>query len=363
MYNRASDDGGGVAIDQFDPFLPHGETTDNGVQEGPLITRQWITFADNQLHSNLAGGDGGGLYATGGARLAVTRVFMTPEVRANRAGDNGGGIRVSYATHLFATDVAFRDNIANLNATAPNADPDNVRSGGGGVAARNSLVTLRRCSFVDNTAERFAGGAVDFVSCFEGGLTPVGGAAPVAGPHLAVIVDNQAAHNVVDPPYPFVFGGDARRTPAHRHRRARVEPLSSRGGDTSVSSTEIRMVSPALPAGAAEVVVRLASGPLDVRAAGMRAVPDPVLTDITPRSGVAGIRVTLSGTGFTPGAAVLAGERYGPKEAIPVVGRTGENELQVTMPPLQGGARLVTLSVVLPSGQRTPRDLAFTYLP
>src|SRR5687768_12158390 len=60
--------------------------------------------------------------------------------------------------------------VGNLANAAGVAD----KEGGGGVAARNSHVYLKICGFTTNEAAGFAGGAVYFVSCWEGGFGATG---------------------------------------------------------------------------------------------------------------------------------------------------------------------------------------------
>jgi hypothetical protein len=163
-WNLASDDGGGIAIDQFDPFLPAGLQEYHGVRASPLVPRRWITLERTSLHHNRARSDGGGLYATGGVLLSIkgsTDPAAPTLVSDNHAHENGGGIRVSYATNLHISDVQIRRNTANLAG---------AKNGGGGVAARNSIVTLERCDVGDNQVGNFGGAGVYVVSCYEGGF-------------------------------------------------------------------------------------------------------------------------------------------------------------------------------------------------
>lgn len=157
--NAASDDGGGVSIDQFDPFLP-GKSARYGIAPRPMTRRESIVLDDNVIRDNTAGSDGGGLYATGSVQLSITASGGHAAFTGNTAMENGGGVRVSYATRLAMSDVLIDHNRANLKGES---------NGGGGLAARNSSVTLRRCKFRANSSAG-RGGAVYFVSCFEGGI-------------------------------------------------------------------------------------------------------------------------------------------------------------------------------------------------
>ena len=162
-FNLSSDDGGGICIDQFDPFLPVGQPTFLGFSRGTLVPRQVIPMSGNFVHDNRCTEDGGGMYATGGVRLEITgdTVF-----RGNRAGQNGGGIRISYAVRLTATEATFSGNHCQTGGTGSN--------GGGGLAARNAEFHLTRCTFTDNVSNGFAGGGVYCITTFEGGFNERG---------------------------------------------------------------------------------------------------------------------------------------------------------------------------------------------
>jgi hypothetical protein len=156
--NVAGGDGGGISVDQFDPLLPPGTTTAFGVTAMPMVTRSPVAVTDNRIHNNFALEDGGGVYASGNVKLVVTRGV----VQANRSAEDGGGLRATYASDLRVVGVKILDNQCNVVGTE--AD------GGGGVATRNANLTLDSCVLTGNVANHFAGGAVYFVSCWEGGI-------------------------------------------------------------------------------------------------------------------------------------------------------------------------------------------------
>ena len=133
----------------------------------------------------------------------------------------------------------------------------------------------------------------------------------------------------------------------------------------SVSGAALQITSPALPPGNADVTVTLGSGPAETVAGALRAMPDPVITAVTPHVGTVGTPVTLNGTDFPPEAVVAvvpADEPFSDPVPVPVLSRTGETEIRVAMPLLPSGAVRVGLSVTSPSGQRALRSAAFTYL-
>jgi hypothetical protein len=62
--NVAGGDGGGVAVDQFDPVLPPGTASAFGVNAMTMIARSPVALTDNRIHNNFALEDGGGVYAS-----------------------------------------------------------------------------------------------------------------------------------------------------------------------------------------------------------------------------------------------------------------------------------------------------------
>lgn len=167
--NIAAGDGGGVAIDLFDPFLPPPETEAFGIKATAMAKRELTFVTGNRIHDNHAIEDGGGLYVTGAARV----LLKGGVVERNRSGQDGGGIRVTYATNLYADSVTIRDNQSNvLPVAATSGGPVGVgdQDGGGGVSARNAIVHLQDCELTGNIANSFAGAAVYFASCWEGGI-------------------------------------------------------------------------------------------------------------------------------------------------------------------------------------------------
>lgn len=170
-HNLASDDGGGIAIDQFDPFLPAAQPNFLGLNRGSYFLRQPIRMVNNRIRANGAVEDGGGLYATGNAIVEISanisREGDNPAlIEGNRAGQNGGGIRVSYATRLTVSGLRITHNESNFVGAE--------REAGGGIAARNATVHMQDCELSGNCANRFAGGAIYCNSAFEGGFDGTG---------------------------------------------------------------------------------------------------------------------------------------------------------------------------------------------
>ncbi len=163
-FNLSADDGGGIAIDQFDPFLPRTQPTFLSFRRGAIVLRQTIELINNRIRFNRCISDGGGIYATGNPRLTISG--NNTVIEGNRAGENGGGIRVSYAARLTVTDARIIDNQANAIGAE--------RDGGGGIAARNAEVRLQGCELSGNIANNFAGGAIFCTAGFEGGFNAGG---------------------------------------------------------------------------------------------------------------------------------------------------------------------------------------------
>lgn len=164
--NLASDDGGGISIDQFDPFLPRRQPRFLGFVRGAYFPRRSIRMVSNRIRSNRAIRDGGGVYATGNALVEISG--NGTQIVLNEAGENGGGIRISYATRLSINGGRIWENRCNSVAAGPDRD------GGGGLAARNAAFDVRNCNFQGNEANQFAGGAVYCNSTWEGGFNESG---------------------------------------------------------------------------------------------------------------------------------------------------------------------------------------------
>ena len=179
-FNLSSDDGGGISVDQFDPFLPAGQATFLGFTRRAMVPRQTIEMRDNHLHDNRCIEDGGGIYATGAPRLHLSGAGT--RITGNRAGENGGGIRISYAAVLRAEDITVIGNQSNVIGAQ--------REGGGGIAARNARIHLARCTVSGNVANAFAGGGLFTTSTFEGGFGTRGFIANRRGQFDDIMVDD-----------------------------------------------------------------------------------------------------------------------------------------------------------------------------
>jgi hypothetical protein len=417
--NVAGGDGGGISIDQFDPVLPPGVTTAFGVARVPFVPRLPIELDRNRIHDNYACEDGGGVYATGGVRLAI----KGGSVSRNRAEQDGGGIRATFASNLYAEGATIASNQSNVVGSESDA--------GGGVSARNAHVTLRDCELTGNVANAFAGGAVYFASMWEGGIvrmTPLNVPRRVANQrgtfdqimeaaapdgydfHTRVLrlIDCRASGNKAmgdagaggfayavrsaEPltgggiigggePMWVVIEGDRTRIGANESHYTRAG-LRKRGNvvielsATMVGSTLVPQdrVWIDVPAGAIARSVPEAPVPTLARAAVVminrdvaqdRSLLDwdgtgfvygqvPAITAVAPAaaSTLGGTALTITGTGFDPGATVLVGPA-----AAPVTSVTATTITVVTAPGPPGPADVMVIS---PSGPRTTRPAAVT---
>jgi hypothetical protein len=182
-FNLSSDDGGGIAIDQFDPFLPSTQPTFFGFRRGTVFPRRTIRMINNSISFNRCRSDGGGIYATGNPRIEISGQTT---IQGNQSGENGGGIRVSYAARLTVIGATISNNRCHNLSTQ--------RDGGGGIAARNAEVVLRNCSLSNNVSPDFAGGAAFFTSSFEGGFGPSGFIGNAAGQFDRMMEDEFLFH-------------------------------------------------------------------------------------------------------------------------------------------------------------------------
>ncbi|MCI0342026.1 MAG: IPT/TIG domain-containing protein [Planctomycetales bacterium] len=122
-----------------------------------------------------------------------------------------------------------------------------------------------------------------------------------------------------------------------------------------VSGTTITCVTPAGSAGAANVVATNPDAQTATLSGGFTYVAPPVFSSVSPASGSAsgGTAVTLSGTGFLPGATVLFGASLA--TSVSVVSST---TITCTTP---AGTGSVTVTVTNPDGQSSTPLNAYTY--
>jgi predicted outer membrane repeat protein len=145
-------DGGGMAVN------PTSVTLASADRHRRVLVRA------NEIRRNHAEDDGGGIYAT----LKSIIDIEDCQIMNNTSRHNGGGIRCSFGTlvNIKNCEVAF--NQCNLEQ---DPDPDVRKSGGGGIALRDSVAQLEQCHVNANEAVGFAGGGVYFVTLKEGGIS------------------------------------------------------------------------------------------------------------------------------------------------------------------------------------------------
>jgi uncharacterized protein (TIGR03382 family) len=122
-----------------------------------------------------------------------------------------------------------------------------------------------------------------------------------------------------------------------------------------ISGTQILARTPAGTPGLADVVFTNGDGQSATLAGAFRYVPAPGLSAISPAHGLAqgGTIITLTGTDFVPGAAVLVGTR--PASAVTVVSPTS-----ITAVESGGAVGVVDVKVINPDGQSVTLAAAFT---
>lgn len=125
---------------------------------------------------------------------------------------------------------------------------------------------------------------------------------------------------------------------------------------TFVSSTQITAVTPARPAGAANIVVTFASGAVTLNNAFTYTVPAPTISTVAPTSGLVsgGTTITISGTDFVNVSGVTIGGAAA--TGLNVISPTS---LSVVAPARPAGA--VSVVVTTATGSATKTN-AFTYV-
>jgi hypothetical protein len=127
-----------------------------------------------------------------------------------------------------------------------------------------------------------------------------------------------------------------------------------------VNATQLTCITPAMPAGLATVTVR---NPVDDLSGtlvdGYRFVPGPTITNVTPATSLVsgGGTITITGTGFFPGATL----RFGTTNATGVV-VAGDGLSLTANIPAAALAGVVSLTVRNIDGQQVVRPNGFTYV-
>lgn len=126
-----------------------------------------------------------------------------------------------------------------------------------------------------------------------------------------------------------------------------------------LSDTALRCTTPAHAAGLVDVRVENPDGGAVQLAGGFTFIAPPTLATLTPNVGpeTGGIEVTITGTGFQPGAEVRVGSQI---LAPGAVQRIGEAVLVFQLP---AGTGVVPVTVTNPDGQSATRAQGFTYAP
>lgn len=400
-FNLTSDDGGGIAIDEFDPFLPDNQPQFFGFRRAALIPRQRINLVNNRIRFNRTLEDGGGIYATGNPQVSITGSRTL--IEGNRAQENGGGIRVSYAARLTMRGARIVENQANTD--------EDGREGGGGLAARNAAVSLQDCEFEGNVANMFAGGAIFCNSAFEGGFNAAGfipnqagqfdrimerdygfstrictlndcrgsgnqatGEAGAGGYLYAVHVEgDQPLHVALEGASTAI--GENRSEYDRQNRRKRGNVVVEFSGQMNAAGLPTDEVTihgdvPAPPTGIANSTPTPDNRPVVIIHGGTR--PDdhptsfpfanrpPRIDEIDPPFGAmaGGTLVVVRGSGFLPNLEVT----FGTGNRAGTVIFTSSEEISVVTPPVPIPQVLVDLEVRNPDGQADTETDGFEYV-
>ncbi len=134
-----------------------------------------VVIRHNTFVGNIAGDDGGAIYATGLVRGRCEDNTVT----ANAAGANGGGIRISTACDFVIERGDITGNQSNRHMIGYRCERDRKDdewrfswsvAAGGGIASRTSNLRLVNVQIAGNVAHRYAGGGVFFTSTDDGAL-------------------------------------------------------------------------------------------------------------------------------------------------------------------------------------------------
>ncbi len=159
--NTANYQGGGVYAQSGDPTLTSVRIADNqafsygydgwtdGNGGGLALETSGAVLVDVVIEDNLAGYDGGGVYASGSGA-----VFRGATVRRNSAYEADGGGAYLYLSADMFDNVLFEGNNSGTSFWGDSS------SGGGGLALYDSDAVLTNVLFTGNFTERGPGGAV-----------------------------------------------------------------------------------------------------------------------------------------------------------------------------------------------------------
>jgi hypothetical protein len=161
IFQNESDDGGGIGIESAVPTDKDWTDLFGDVEDAFDATlvasakKRCHRLVKNEIDSNLAHDDGGGVYMTA---LAKT-VFSDNNIHNNRSKGAGGGIRATLGSDLMLKNDYIHHNSANTQ---------HGKNGGGGIGVRNCSIDSIDVRIEDNLVEGWAGGGIFFASNSEG---------------------------------------------------------------------------------------------------------------------------------------------------------------------------------------------------
>jgi hypothetical protein len=161
ILQNLSLDGAGIAIEiAFPSKIDITDAADLEDAWEPVLLdkakKMWTRVIENEIDSNRADDDGGGVYQTA---LSMTQ-FSDNNIHDNMSKHAGGGIRATLASDLTLERDRIHHNTANTEHKSGN--------GGGGIAIRNCSVVLKDVRIEDNIVEGWAGGGIFYASNSEG---------------------------------------------------------------------------------------------------------------------------------------------------------------------------------------------------
>lgn len=115
--------------------------------------RNYTKIFNNTIENNVSNDDGGGVYLS----VIANAHFRNNQIRNNKARNAAGGVRLSMASSVIMEGDTIQGNES--NSLLKKVDPAH---GGGGIAARNSNLTLRNVTVKGNKAFGWAGGGLFF---------------------------------------------------------------------------------------------------------------------------------------------------------------------------------------------------------
>ncbi|HUV37735.1 MAG TPA: right-handed parallel beta-helix repeat-containing protein [Patescibacteria group bacterium] len=138
-------EGRGIAIHNASPRIENSTISNNATAESGggiyFYSGGYPRITGCAIENNYAQGNGGGIYDAAGSDWSRTMVVDDCEITGNRCDGSGGG--VGYDGYNFADEMRLTDCVMSLDTAAVD---------GGGIYSDGGLLTVHRCTIVDNFA-------------------------------------------------------------------------------------------------------------------------------------------------------------------------------------------------------------------